>query len=555
MSRVDDGLRVVGMWIRSARAAALLARAALLVLAAAPPALAQLPFVGLSSVGGQAFGNEDLLFYVPEGGENFGGAVVAGDFNGDGIDDLATGIPFDHGFVNDPIPGCGAVVVRYGVPGGRLEAGLADTFLNQLASGSPDPAEQSEMFGSALAAGDFDGDGIDDLAIGIRQNRTGAPWAGAVQIHYGRAGGIQLAGEHLLRQGASGVPGNVELSALFGWALASGNFDGDAYDDLAVSAPYDDLGAIPDAGSVVVFHGGAQGLLPFSGYAISQGEPQILEDPEAGENFGYALAAGDFDGSGHDDLAIGVLSEDGGGAVQVLFGSQFGLLFIHNQIYRRATLGQPALDSSFGWSLASGDFDGDGRDDLAIGDPQLDFTVSGNLRRDAGAVHVLYGSGLGPPDWFDFTRTDFFHQGVLYGPTAQQEYDEFGHALAAGDFNGDGRADLAIGHPGEALGGSSRGGVTILTGDAVGGLAHYFRFLSPGLSGFPGVAQDGQAIGRVLTAGDFDDNGYDDLVLGAPWHDVAGIGTEVGAEIVVYGALFADGFDGNATIYWSSTAP
>ena len=141
MSRADHGFRVVGMWTHSARAAALPILPALLLLAAAPPAFAQLPFVGLSSVGGQAFGNEDLLFYVPEGGELFGAAVVAGDFNGDGIDDLATGIPFDNGFANDPIPGCGAVVVRYGWPGGRLEAGLADTFLNQLASGSPDPAE------------------------------------------------------------------------------------------------------------------------------------------------------------------------------------------------------------------------------------------------------------------------------------------------------------------------------------------------------------------------------------------------------------------------------
>jgi hypothetical protein len=247
--------------------------------------------------------------------------------------------------------------------------------------------------------------------------------------------------------------------------------------------------------------------------------------------------------------------EDGLGAVQVLFGSQFGLLFVNNQIYTRSGLGQSGVDARFGWSLASGDFDGDGRHDLAIGDPQLDFTVSGNLRQDAGAIHVIYGSNAGPPGWFDLARTDFLHQGNLYGATAHQASDWFGQALAAGDWNGDGRADLAVGQPGEDLGGFERGGVTILTGELVGGLAHYYRFLSPGLSGFPGVSQDGQAIGMVLAAGDFDDNGHDDLVLGAPWHDVAGIGPDVGAAWVYYGALFADGLDGNSTIYWSASAP
>ncbi|MEO7974388.1 MAG: FG-GAP repeat protein, partial [Thermoanaerobaculia bacterium] len=367
---------------------------------AALPAAAQLPYVGLSTVGGQAFASEDLFFYGPAAGEEFGYAVATGDFNGDGIDDLATGIAFDDGFVGDPILGCGAVVVRYGKPGGRLDPALADDYLNQLASGSPDPAEQGEMFGAALAAGDFDSDGIDDLAVGIPQNRTGAPTAGAVQIHYGRAGGIELAGTHLLLQGVAGVPGSPQNGDHFGQALASGDFDGDGHDDLAVGAPFDDVGAVVDAGTVTIFHGGAGGLLPFSGYLLSQGEPQIADNPETDDNLGWTLTTGDFDGNGSDDLAIGVPGEDGLGAAQVIFGSQFGLLFVNNRIFRQSDLGLGSLGGNFSLALASGDFDADGYDDLAIGAPQADLLVSGTLRQEVGVLSVLYGSNGAAPNWF-----------------------------------------------------------------------------------------------------------------------------------------------------------
>ncbi len=527
------------------------------ILLAARPGAAQLPSVGLSSVGAQAFGNEDLLFYRPEPGDNFGATVVAGDFNGDGIDDLATGIPSDSGFVGDPLLGCGAVVVRYGAPGDRLETGLADTYLNQFASGSPDPAEFSEYFGSTLAAGDFDGDGIDDLAIGIPQNGAGVSHSGAVQIHYGRAGGIQFAGEHFLRLGTNGVPGTPTQSDRFGLALAAGNFDGDAYDDLAVGIPNGDLpGPLVDAGKVLIFHGGAAGLLPFSGYFVSQAEAQMEGVAEAGDVFGYSLVAGDFDGSGQDDLAIGVANEDGLGAVQVVLGGPSGLVLANNRLYLRSTLGQAAADSGFGRTLAAGDFNGDGRDDLVVGDPFLDFTISATLRQSVGAIHVLYVSDALPPSpWFDLDHTDFLHQGIFYGNAAQQEGDYFGSALAAGDFDGDGDDDLAIGQPGEDLGGSERGGVTLVTGDPAGGLPHHFRFLSAGISGLPGSTQDGQSLGMALAAGDFDDNGHLDLVLGAPYSDVAGVGADVGVEFVLYGTRFADGFDSNSAIYWSAPQP
>ncbi len=116
MSRAAGGFRVVGIWIHSARAVALLVLAAFLQLVTPPPAFAQLPAVGLSSVGGQAFASEDLLLYQPAAGELFGAAVVAGDVDFDGDDDLAIGQPGED-LGGD---GRGGVTLVTGDPNGGL---------------------------------------------------------------------------------------------------------------------------------------------------------------------------------------------------------------------------------------------------------------------------------------------------------------------------------------------------------------------------------------------------------------------------------------------------
>ena len=536
----------------------LLAAASALLLQPASAA-AQLALVGVSDVGAQRFDDEKLPQFLPDAGDRFASALAAGAFDGAGAQDLAPGIPFHEGLEGSDLF-CGIVVVRYGVLGAGLATGLADTVLYQGNPGSPDPPETADRFGAALAAGDFDGDGFDDLAVGIPRDLAANNLRfGAVQVHYGSAAGIRIDGAEWLEESLPwtevGRPfwwGDDE----FGAALAAGDFDGDGFDDLAIGAPGGVILHADDStvvgGEVFVAHGSAQGLLPLAGYGISEDSFGIFGEAAHNERFAAALAAGDFDADGDDDLAIGVPVEGDAGAIYVILGSPFGLIFADSVYWEPGALGQvPEAGDRLGSALAAADFDGDGHDDLAIGDPGEDLGA-GNLIVDAGSISVAYGSPAG----FDLSLTDNFTQGTLYSdPDADQADDQLGWALAAGDFDGDGYADLVAGHPGErVLGHAGAGAAAIVMGAASAGIGARVGTLAAGVDGVPGFLQAGQAFASALAVGDFDGDGYADVAAGAPRFNV-GTFADVGTEVVLYGSLFSDGFEIGSAQRWSSAVP
>ncbi len=512
--------------------------------------MAQFASIGLSSVGSQLFENENLFFYVPEVGDRFGWSVAAGDFNGDGVQDLATGMPYDDGLFGSGLTDSGIVIVRYGVAGQGLAEGLASTVLSQNGGGSINPAEAGDLYGFALAAGDFNNDGSDDLAVGVPRDRY---WhdedaeyrsAGGVDIHYGGAGGIQTTAEHHRQN-------RYHNGDRFGEALAVGDFNADGHADLAIGSPgFHSLsldGFVWQAGAVFVHYGHIGGLFPFQGTYIDQDSEGVDDWTQLDEEFGESVAAGDFDGDGFDDLAVGIPKEENCGAIQVFAGTANGIDRTSNEIWLQADLpggGANEEGDLFGFRLAVGDFDGSGHDDLAIGAPSEDLPGGG----DAGEVTVIYGTPSGPT-WFDLSRTDTLQQGAIFGSAAfDQPGDIFGHALAAGDFDGDGRDDLAIGQPGEDVGGTNRGGVTVLMGGQFG-LYERFRFLAAGINGLPPGVQNHSDMGKALAVGDFDASGTADLAIGIPFRD--GAASDVGAVTVLYGALFSDGFGSGNVWYWS----
>jgi hypothetical protein len=529
---------------------ALVGLAALAVTAA--PADAQ-----LSGDGAQLFTEDDIGIYGPQADDELGWTFATGDFDGDGADDLATGVYQDNNATGS-YPNAGLVILRYGVLGEGLATNVSFDLLSQFNGGSPDPVEAGDNFGWALAAGDFNGDGWDDLAVGGIYD--GPDDGGAVQIHYGGPGGLNLSGAQHRHQDSPGIADEAEIGDFFGIALAAGDFNGDGFDDLAIGV-WEDSNSINQHGAVHTLYGSAPGITTAGSQYFDQDVAGMANEREDSDLFGRALAAGDFNGDGFVDLAIGVPGEnDHAGGVAVLLGGASGLTVTGNAFWTQNSSGVPDGEEGgdlFGWAVATGDFDHDGFDDLAIGIPSEGVGTPNGPIQGAGAVQVLRGSASGLTA--SGGSSSFWTQDPLPGEVA--DTNNFGWAVAAGDFAQDGWDDLAIGVSRANVGhGPWEGAVITVPGDpAAGGLtAAGAQLWRQGADGLPGPGEQGDRFGSGLATGDFDGNGAADLVIGAPRESTAAFGD--GAEWVLYGEssaplLFHDGFESGGTGAWSDTVP
>ena len=184
---------------------------------------------------------------------------------------------------------------------------------------------------------------------------------GAVNVIYGAAtGGLGGPGNEVWSQGGEGVAGTPEAGDQFGYSLAAGNFGNSSQADLAIGVPFEDQAATND-GAVNVIYGATTGGLGAAGNEVwSQGGEGVAGTPEAGDLFGYSLAAGNFGNSSQADLAIGVPFEDqaatNDGAVNVIYGAAGGLAVPGNEVWSQGSegiTGTPEAGDQFGTSVAT----------------------------------------------------------------------------------------------------------------------------------------------------------------------------------------------------------
>lgn len=319
------------------------------------------------------------------------------------------------------------------------------------------------------------------------------------------------------------------------------DFDGDGFADLIVGVPFEDVGTTIHAGAAHIFYGSPDGISADRDRLLHQDVNGSIDEAEKGDRFGSSSATGDFDGDGYADAAISVPAEvvvgvKGAGAVAVLYGSPDGLT-VRGDRWLTEPSEKILHGDHFGAVLSSGDFDGDGYADLVAGTP--DDAVTGADR--AGSVTLVPGSadGLAPSDATRLTQTSL---GLAGGSSASER---FGASVAAGDFDGDGFADLAAGAPNEGT--ADVGAVLVLRGSPAGVVSTGGVVWSQDSPGVPGRAEGLDMFGRSLAADNFGLGIHDDLAIGVREHLPDQFAA--GAVNVLYGS--PNGLSAGEGQYWT----
>ena len=357
-------------------------------------------------------------------------------------------------------------------------------------------AAAADNFGySVSSAGNVNGDEYEDIIVGAPLNDAGGTDAGRAYIYFGGNVFNSIADLVLTGSGANDQFGSS--------VSAAGDVNGDGYDDVIVGAYLNDsLGA--DRGCAYIYLGGS----PMN--SIADG---VLRGAAAGDNFGYSVAtAGDVNGDGYSDLIVGARNNDAGGnnagrAYVYLGGSTL------NNVVDLLLTGAAAGDF-FGSSVATAkDVNGDGFDDIIVGAFAND--AGGN---SAGRAYIYFGG----------STLDNISDVVLTGAGTG---DNFGISVStAGDVNGDGYSDVIVGAWLNAAAGIDAGRAYIYFGSSSMDNAADVTLTGTALSDFFGYS--------VSTAGDINNDGFADVIVGSFWNDDTF--TDGGRAYVYFGGINMD---------------
>lgn len=397
----------------------------------------------------------------------FGRWVAVGDVNGDGRGDIVVGAYREDVATHSDQ---GRAYVFSGADGSLL-----------FSLTTPNP-ETMAFFGVSVTVGDVNGDGKGDIAVAaFREDVAAHTDQGRAYVFSGADGTLLL----------SLTTPNSQTDAYFGRSVAVGDVNGDGKGDIAVSGYREDVAGDINQGRVYVFSG-ADGSLLFS-----------LTTPSlrAEAYFGRWVAMGDVNGDGKADIAAGAFREHVAGnpdqgRAYVFSGADGSPLFVLDTP-------NPQAQGNFGYWLAVEDVNGDGKGDIAVG--AWAEEVTGNA--DQGRAYVFSGAD----------------GSLLYAlNTPNPQADAFfGASVAAGDVDGDGKADVAVSAFREDVAGhTSQGRVHVFSG-ADGSLLFSVTGPNPEADVYFGPSTVvGPYFGRSVAVGDVDGDGKADIAVGAPFQDV-----------------------------------